>query len=143
MANIWATDHVGLSVLTTDECTTLLQASRVGRIAFLADGEVEVFPVSYTVDGTAVAFRTAVGSKLTAALENAAVAFEIDGFDVVHRHGWSVVIKGTCEEVREDAALSRLEAAGLQPWIGTPEELRWVRVRPHSITGRQIPHSQP
>jgi nitroimidazol reductase NimA-like FMN-containing flavoprotein (pyridoxamine 5'-phosphate oxidase superfamily) len=138
MMDVRATDHAGLLVLTVDECAKMLQISDVGRLAFLADGEIEIFPVNYTVDGTAVAFRTIVGSKLAAALDNTAVAFEIDSFDAARRNGWSVVIKGTCEAIRDDATLSRLEATGFRSWIDTPEQLRWVRVRPHSITGRQI-----
>ncbi|CAI7974399.1 conserved hypothetical protein [Frankia sp. Hr75.2] len=136
-----AIDHAGLSVLSVAECATLLAAGQVGRVAFLADGEPEIFPVTYLVDGSAVVFRSAVGSKLSAALEQAAVGFEIDGFDAVHRHGWSVVIKGTCEEVQDDASLSRLEATGFRAWTETTEmtgQFRWIRIRPYSITGRQI-----
>lgn len=138
-----AIDHAGLSVLSVAECTALLAAGQVGRVAFLADGEPEIFPVTYLTDGSAVVFRSAVGSKLSAALEQAAVAFEIDGVDVAHRHGWSIVVKGTCEEVVDDPSLSRLEATGFQSWIETTEtaeRFRWIRIRPYSITGRQIPH---
>jgi nitroimidazol reductase NimA-like FMN-containing flavoprotein (pyridoxamine 5'-phosphate oxidase superfamily) len=134
-----ATDHVGLSVLSIDECTTLLATRHIGRVAFLADGEVEILPVTYLVDGATVVFRSAVGSKLSAALEQSAVGFEIDAFDAVHRNGWSVVIKGTCEEVQDDPSLA---ATGFRSWIETTETaggFRWIRIRPHSITGRQIP----
>jgi nitroimidazol reductase NimA-like FMN-containing flavoprotein (pyridoxamine 5'-phosphate oxidase superfamily) len=141
MTSVWATDHAGLSVLTMDDCAALLRANQVGRIAFLSDGEIEVFPVNYTVDGNMVAFRTIVGSKLTAALENVTVAFEIDGFDVGRQLGWSVVVKGTCEEVRADATLSRLEATRLRTWLDAPGPLRWIQVRAHSVTGRQIPEA--
>jgi hypothetical protein len=39
----WATDHAGLSVLSVDECTGLLATGQVGRVAFLSDGEVQIF----------------------------------------------------------------------------------------------------
>jgi nitroimidazol reductase NimA-like FMN-containing flavoprotein (pyridoxamine 5'-phosphate oxidase superfamily) len=141
----WATDHAGLSVLTGQECTALLTTGKIGRVAFSADGEIEIFPVTYFVDGASVLFRSGVGTKLSAALEQSAVAFEIDGFDVTQRHGWSVVVRGTCEEVQDTATLSRLEATGFRSWIETTqtaERFRWIRIRPYSITGRQIPHGK-
>ncbi|WP_242605729.1 pyridoxamine 5'-phosphate oxidase family protein [Frankia sp. Cppng1_Ct_nod] len=130
-------DHAGLSVLTFEECLTLLRTTPVGRIAFASDGEVEILPVNYTVDGTIVAFRTADGSKLMAALSNAAVAFEIDGYHAGSRQGWSVVVKGTCDLV-SDPWLARLEATSLEPWADTIARERWVGIRAHSITGRRI-----
>ena len=98
-----ATDHAGLVVLSFDECLELMASSGVGRLAFLADGEIEVLPVNYTIDGARVAFRTATGTKLDAAIEQAVVAFEVDAFDPSERTGWSVVIKGRAEVVSDEA----------------------------------------
>ena len=38
-----------------------------------------ITPVNYVLDGGTVTFRTDAGSKLSAALQGAAVAFEVDG----------------------------------------------------------------
>ena len=76
-----ATDHAGLVVLSFEECLELMASNGVGRVAFLADGEIEVLPVNYTIDGARVAFRTATGSKLEAAVERSVVAFEVDAYD--------------------------------------------------------------
>ena len=46
-------------------------------------------------------FGTDPGSKLTAALHGAPVAFEVDGTDEQQQVGWSVVVRGHIEEVTE------------------------------------------
>ena len=57
-------DHAGLEVLPFDSCLRLLAAVSVGRVGFVADGEVVVLPVNFVVDGQYVVFRTASGSKI-------------------------------------------------------------------------------
>ncbi len=138
-----ATDHAGLAVLSFEECQQLLASSGVGRVAFLADGEVEVLPVNYTIEGARVAFRTATGSKLEAAVERAVVAFEVDGYDPVERTGWSVVIKGRAEVASDAALVARLERSGLKPYSTAVSKPEWVVIHPNAITGRRVPrHDQ-
>src|SRR5487761_129594 len=48
------TDHAGLEVLPFDSCLSLLAAVSVGRVGFVADGEVFVLPVNFVMDGQAV-----------------------------------------------------------------------------------------
>jgi len=63
----YPTDHAGLEILPFDECLRLLASVPVGRVGFIADGELVMLPVNHVVDGHDVAFRTARGSKLPAA----------------------------------------------------------------------------
>lgn len=65
--------------LTRQQAELLLRNTRHGRLAFLADGQIEVFPVNYAFDGKKLYFRTAPGTKLLAAEAQAMVAFETDG----------------------------------------------------------------
>jgi len=134
-----ATDHAGLAVLSFEECLELMAHTGVGRVAFLADGEIEVLPVNYTVEGARVAFRTATGSKLEAAVERAVVAFEVDAYDKVERTGWSVVIKGRAEVVLDAALVARLERSGLKPYSTAVPKPEWVVIHPTAITGRRVP----
>jgi nitroimidazol reductase NimA-like FMN-containing flavoprotein (pyridoxamine 5'-phosphate oxidase superfamily) len=134
-----ATDHAGLVVLSFDECLELMASSGVGRLAFLADGEIEVLPVNYTVEGARVAFRTATGTKLDAAIEQAVVAFEVDAFDPRERTGWSVVIKGRAEVVSDEVLLARLERSGLRPYAASVPKPEWVVIHPVVISGRRVP----
>lgn len=134
-----ATDHAGLLVLTFEECLDRIASSGVGRVAFVADGEIEVLPVNYTVEGARVAFRTAAGSKLEAAVEQAVVAFEVDAFDRAERSGWSVVIKGRAEVVSDEALIARLERSRLKPYAMAVPKPEWVVIHPNGITGRRVP----
>ena len=77
----YATDHAGLEILPFDECLRLLASVPVGRVGFVADGEVVVLPVNHLVDGQDVIFRTAHGSKLSAAEGQDLAAFEADNYN--------------------------------------------------------------
>lgn len=128
------TDHAGLEVLDYDECVERLKNAQVGRVAFQADGEVQIFPVNYRWHDGAVVFRTAPGTKLDAAFFKKVAAFEIDGWDSVFETGWSVVVKGLVKAID---ATPEMEELGLKPWAG-PGRDDWVRLRPDEVTGRKI-----
>ena len=135
------TDHAGLEMLPLDECLRLLASVPVGRVGLHADGEVVVLPVNHVVDGQDVIFRTAPGSKLSAAEAQSLVVFEADHYDPESRTGWSVLVNGHAEVVYEDAEISLLDSLGLQPWADAVDRPFWVRIRPTSVTGRLIPGS--
>jgi nitroimidazol reductase NimA-like FMN-containing flavoprotein (pyridoxamine 5'-phosphate oxidase superfamily) len=67
--------------LTVRECVDLLAQHSLGRLAFVGKVGVMplIIPVNYMVDGETLVFRTDPGSKLTAAILGAPVAFEVDG----------------------------------------------------------------
>jgi len=126
-----------LELLAPRECWELLAGQPLGRLAFLLDDEPCILPVNYAVfDGTVV-FRTAGGSKLAAVATYPSVAFEVDGHDADRRTGWSVLLVGRPQEVRDPATIRALEALGLEPWpVGA--KLHWVRLTPHRVTGRRL-----
>lgn len=128
------TDHAGLEVLTYDECVERLEHSQVGRIAFLANGEVQIFPVNYRWHDGAILFRTAPGTKLDAAMFQKVASFEVDGWDSVFQTGWSVVAKGLAKAIDPTPEMEEL---GLRPWAGAGRD-DWVRIRPDEVTGRKI-----
>lgn len=47
------------------ECLALLGRPNLGRIAIVIDGQPQIFPVNYAINGRIIAIRTAAGSKLT------------------------------------------------------------------------------
>ena len=134
-------DHAGLAVLPHEECLRRLRQARVGRVAFVEQGEPVILPVNHGVDGEAVVFRTAPGAKLFAAESELPVAFEVDGFDVDRRTGWSVVIRGAAVPVEDQAEIARLTLLGVEPWADLAERKNWVRIRAYSVTGRQVVHA--
>jgi nitroimidazol reductase NimA-like FMN-containing flavoprotein (pyridoxamine 5'-phosphate oxidase superfamily) len=133
-----ATDRAGLEILHLGDCFGLLESVPVGRIGFVAGGEVVILPVNFLVDGQDVVFRTAVGSKLSAVEVGHYVGFEADSYDAAAETGWSVVVNGLAELVDSDEEEARLDALGLSSWVANDLERVWVRIRPLSISGRRI-----
>ena len=133
------TDHAGLDVLPLQDCLHRLGTARVGRVAFVHDGEPVILPVNHGLDGEAVVFRSSPGSKLAAAEDELPVAFEVDGFDVDRQTGWSVVVRGTATRVTDPTVIDRLERLGVWPWARATERRDWVRIRAYEISGRRIP----
>jgi uncharacterized protein len=134
----YPTDHAGLAILPLDECLHLLGSVSVGRIGFQADGEVVILPVNHVVDEQSVAFRTAAGSKLSAADGEAHVVFEADDYDPLRRTGWSVVVNGNAQVVYEDDEIETLNRRGLDSWTDEPDRPFWIRIRPESVSGRLL-----
>jgi nitroimidazol reductase NimA-like FMN-containing flavoprotein (pyridoxamine 5'-phosphate oxidase superfamily) len=124
--------------LSASECWALLRSTDVGRLAMSFAGRQEIFPLNYVVDHGTVVFRTGEGTKLAAATERLAVAFEVDGLDVEPGEVWSVVIKGTVEEVkRVDELMDVVAALPLYPWHAAPKG-HFLRIVPGEITGRRF-----
>ena len=126
--------------LSREECLELLAANNFGRLAVNAGvGPPIVRPVNYAFDrpSQSVVFRTAPGSKLHALLRSVDAAFEIDGVDERTRTGWSVIIRGTTEEVTNPSELRRLDALGLDAWA-PGEKPHWVQIRAWTVSGRRI-----
>jgi uncharacterized protein len=132
-------DHAGLEILPYDECLRLLGTVPVGRVSFFADGEIVVLPVTHVMDGQAPVFRTARGSKLSAAEGQVVVAFEADEYDERTRTGWSVLVNGRAHAIYEDQEIQRLSRLGLRPWLASAKHAFWIRIQPISITGRRTP----
>lgn len=129
-------DHAGLEMLPIEDCLRLLASVPVGRFGFHLDGEVIIMPVNHLVDGQDVVFRSARGSKLSAAEGLGNVVFEVDDYDANSRSGWSVLVNGRAEVVYDDAETRVLDTRGLEPWPSAVDRPFWVRVRPTSISGR-------
>jgi uncharacterized protein len=135
----YPTDHAGLEILPFGMCLKLLSTVSVGRVSFIADGEITVLPVNHVMDGQDPVFRTAYGSKLSAAEGQDLVAFEADEYDERTRSGWSVLVHGRAEAVYQEAEIQRLDHLGLHPWITAVSRPFWIRIRPTAISGRRTP----
>lgn len=130
-------DRTGIERLGRDECLDLLRGQQVGRLAVVSHGRPLIFPVNYAMDGEAVVFRTAPGSKFDGAVREMAVAFEIDELDVELREGWSVVVAGRAEEVVSESHRTRLGHLPLRPWAAGEKD-HWLTIASTSITGRRV-----
>lgn len=137
-------EHSSIDVLGDGECIWLLEHSILGRVGVTVGALPAIFPVNYAMRDGAIYFRTDVGTKFAAAVRGAAVAFQIDAFDVRHHHGWSVQAIGMAEEVHEPEASELLDALPVEPWAPGPHR-HLVRIRPEFMSGRMIgwPHDTP
>jgi uncharacterized protein len=130
----------GLEILTPDECLAFLRAGTLGRVAVRIGEAPSILPVNYALLDDDVVFRTDPGTKLTAALMRTLVAFEVDHAEPKTRTGWSVLVIGYADEVRDHATLERVNTLALEPWVVEGRDFV-VRVHTRSMTGRRIPAS--
>lgn len=124
-------------ILDSEECWRLLGHTSVGRLAVVVDGQPDVYPVSFKLDGEDLLFRTGEGKKLQAMETNALVALEADSVSAEFGLAWSVVVKG--KAVQDDAAGPALNETrrGLFPWQGVGKD-HLIRIVPQSVTGRKF-----
>ena len=87
-------------------------------------------------------FRTAPGSKMSAAAERAVVAFEVDDYQLADRTGRSVLVVGRAEVTHDLAMTSKMLDAGLEP-LADGIRTTIVRIEPAFISGRRIVHDSP
>ena len=128
----------GLEILSTNECLDLLRSRTFGRVAVQIGGAPAILPVNYALLNDEVVFRTDPGTKLSAALMRTMVAFEVDDTDPATHGGWSVLVVGYSEEIRDRATRARVDALGLEPWV--TEGLDFVvHIRTRTMTGRRLP----
>lgn len=120
--------------LSEGEAWELLRGSAVGRLATVIDRQPDIFPVNFLVEGSAVYFRTAEGSKLLQVTVNARVAFQADGW--TRDEGWSVVAKGAATEVDGSDERDRIENL-LHPQVATAKT-HVVRIDVDAIEGRRF-----
>lgn len=130
-------DSGGLWVLSEAESLKLLSGARVGRVVVSMNAMPAAFPVNYALIGREIFFRTAAGTKLSAATNRTVVAFQVDEFDSIGASGWSVLVVGTARLVTDPRERALLDASGLYSW-GAAGAVHYVAVGIDRITGRRL-----
>ncbi|MDJ0357065.1 pyridoxamine 5'-phosphate oxidase family protein [Paenarthrobacter sp. PH39-S1] len=128
--------------LPENVCWEFLRSTGVGRLAVIVDGHPDIFPVNFVVDHGTVVFRTAKGTKLTAAVSESPVALEIDGYDAKAEQAWSIVLRGEAEQIRETQELVDTLSLPLFPWQAGAKE-QFVRINVAIISGRRFKVARP
>jgi len=123
--------------LSVEECLELLRSAGLGRVAVRIGDAPAILPVNFALLDEEVVFRTDPGTKLTAALMGVRVAFEADHADPATRAGWSVLVVGRAEEIRDRSTLERVDTLDLEPWVAEAPDFV-VRIRTERITGRRV-----
>lgn len=119
--------------MTEEEAWDFLRAHEVGRLALTAAGVIDIYPITYVVDGHSIVFITSPGTKLLELTVNDHVAFEVDSYD--DSYARSVVMHGTAERLELSADIEAADKLPLTSLIPTAKT-RYVRVHPTSISGR-------
>jgi nitroimidazol reductase NimA-like FMN-containing flavoprotein (pyridoxamine 5'-phosphate oxidase superfamily) len=95
-------------ILTADDCRDMLRRNRVGRLAFLNDGRVDIQPIGYVARGMWIYLRSAWGEKMEALAHNPYAAFEVD--EAAGPFDWrSVVAQGTVYHLYDDGTSAERE----------------------------------
>jgi len=113
----------------------LLATAPVARLVVSVADVIDIYPVTATVFGGDILFRTAPGSKLAGLAANASVLVEADEFGP--RMSWSVVVRGLARRIEDRDELEAIEPILREPFAGGRKEVV-VRVTPTSVSGRLI-----
>ncbi|HEY4913483.1 MAG TPA: pyridoxamine 5'-phosphate oxidase family protein [Candidatus Dormibacteraeota bacterium] len=124
--------------LSEEQCWKHLRGQQLGRLAIVAAGRPDIFPVNYAVGEMSIVFRTAPGTKLVYGPDSVA-CFEIDGYDPHAREGWSVVAVGHLEEITDarDARSVALRQLRVDP-LAPGARFHWVALHAGQVTGRHF-----
>jgi nitroimidazol reductase NimA-like FMN-containing flavoprotein (pyridoxamine 5'-phosphate oxidase superfamily) len=122
-----------LHVIDEAECYLLLRSRTLGRVGVHVAVQLAILPVYYAVMDRDVVFRTAPGSKLTAAVLDTPVVFEADNASP----GWSVLVRGHAHEIRDHDAQVHARTLLGHDWPAGERE-HYVRIVGEQITGRRL-----
>jgi len=127
-----------LEEIREEECLEILARHSLGRIAVVIDGQPQIFPVNYAINGRIISIRTAAGSKLWYAPDSK-VAFEIDDHDSSAGAGWSVMVKGVAVDATDSFDDVSWAARGVAPRPLAPGSKPYrIAIEPSEITGRRF-----
>jgi len=126
-----------LSIIPEAECRHLLGGAEIGRVVVSVGALPAALPVTYRVIGDTIVFRTAPGSKLTAAVDKTVVGFEVDELDPLSRSGWSVLVVGTSQVVSDPGEIADLDEIGVHSWLAVAPP-HYVKIHIDRISGRRL-----
>jgi nitroimidazol reductase NimA-like FMN-containing flavoprotein (pyridoxamine 5'-phosphate oxidase superfamily) len=127
-----------LHELSRDECLELLAGARVGRLGVSIEALPTILPVNFAMLGERIVIRTVPGTKLDAAVEQAVVAFEVDGYDPAGGWGWSVLVRGRGMELMSADDLAEASRLPLRAWAFTDKADRYLSIDTTLVSGRRF-----
>ena len=120
--------------LDEDECRELLEVGRLGRVAFVKDGRLELLPVNYAYDDGLILISTSARSSL-ASIVGEDFVLEADHHDDTYQIGWSVTVRGDASI----ATSEQLESFGGRlpnSWAGGREAMH-LAITTDDVNGRR------
>lgn len=128
-----------IETLSEAECFELIRDTTIGRFVFHDAEGPAALPVNFGVADRQIVFRTDIGSHLRDVLGEP-VAFEVDYAEPDTGDGWSVLIRGTAEELDLEQVhnlLHRTHGTVPHPWAEGVHNI-WVAITPEKVTGRRL-----
>ncbi|GAA2148551.1 pyridoxamine 5'-phosphate oxidase family protein [Kitasatospora kazusensis] len=127
-----------VQTLSEADCLRLLGTVPVGRVVYTEHALPAVLPVAFEVgpDGRLVLALRA-GGTVVRALDGTVAAFQADRLDPATRTGWSVLVHGRAEVVRDPALHEHLLLTGPRPWIDGERQV-FVLLTPELVSGREL-----
>lgn len=124
--------------LSRTECEQRLADHHVGRVAWNAPDGPQLLPVNYALYAGEVVIRTSPSGVLGQLTSRCPVAFEIDEVDEGRRAGWSVLVRGMANQLRQPYDVARLwSTEWVVPWAGGSRTV-FVAITPRTISGRTV-----
>lgn len=125
-----------IRVLDEQQSYDLLTTTTIGRIGFVHDGRVQIYPVNFAVSGHDLLLRTSPDGLLgEVTKEPADVSFEVDYHDPLGSTAWSVLMHGSLSRSPEGRAPDIL--ARVSPWADKDRDLT-LTFRIETIEGRVV-----
>ncbi|MHA7155733.1 pyridoxamine 5'-phosphate oxidase family protein [Arthrobacter sp. TMN-50] len=123
--------------LNADECWALMAGQTTGRIGFLYEGMVTIFPLNCIVYDGGVYFRTSEDAVIARSqLEQA--AFQLDHIDTPTRSGWTILVNGPVNRITDPALLKTLWGSRAdEPWAPGQRNV-FFGISPRKISGRRL-----
>ena len=124
-----------LEHLPEEECWERLATAEVCRLAFPADGRIEVIPVNFAPRGRRLLLGSRPGSTVSRAV-GSVVTLEVDGW--TDHDAWSVVVRGPLLPVSPDD-----DRAPVDAWALHDGEIGRIEVLPIEVQGRRFDRTPP
>ena len=125
-----------IRVLDEQQSYELLATTTIGRIGFVVDDRVQIYPVNYAISARELMLRTSpVGLLARLAEHPAEVSFEVDYHDPLGNTAWSVLMHGTLSRAPEEQAADII--ARVSPWADDDRDLPLL-FRIETIEGRSV-----
>lgn len=125
-----------LKELNRQEALCLLGSKAWGRVIFTHRALPAVRPVKHLIDGDNVIILSCGDAPLSSATAGEVVAYEADDLDRNAHLGWSVVVTGFADLVRDPVAVARYRKS-LEPGARKPTD-QLIRIRPGLVTGHEL-----
>ncbi len=119
-----------LEPLSEAECWERLAVSEVCRLAFLADGRIEIIPVNFAPRAGRLLFGSRPHSIVSRAV-GGPVTVEVDSW--TDRDAWSVVVRGPLLPVAEGD-----DRAAVDSWVLSDGEAARLELLPIEVQGRRL-----